>query len=161
MATAACSDEEFIKLFRELGSPQAIAETLGISVRNVFARRNRLTQKHGIELLSFSKHSRITNVTHEQKIYSELKDGIVVVFSDAHYWPGPPTIAHQALLAVVSNLKPAIVIANGDVFDGARVSRHDPIYKHETPSAKEEVEACVTRMTEIEDASKNSHLFGT
>jgi hypothetical protein len=84
-----------------------------------------------------------------------------VVFSDAHYWPGPPTIAHQALLAVVSNLKPAIVIANGDVFDGARVSRHDPIYKHETPSAKEEVEACVTRMTEIEDASKNRHLSGT
>jgi hypothetical protein len=73
MASAACSDEEFIKLFRELGSPQAIAETLGISVRNVFARRNRLEQKHGIELLSFSKHSRITNVTHEQKIYSELK----------------------------------------------------------------------------------------
>jgi hypothetical protein len=121
MASAACSDEEFVKLFRELGSPQAIAETLGVSVRNVFARRNRLAQKHGIELLSFSKHSRITNVTHEQKIYSELKDGIVVVFSDAHYWPGPPTIAHQALLAVVSNLKPAIVIANGDVFDGARV----------------------------------------
>jgi hypothetical protein len=81
MASAACSDEEFVKLFRELGSPQAIAETLGVSVRNVFARRNRLAQKHGIELLSFSKHSRITNVTHEQKIYSELKDGIVVVFS--------------------------------------------------------------------------------
>jgi predicted MPP superfamily phosphohydrolase len=159
MASAACSDEEFVKLFRELGSPQAIAETLGVSVRNVFARRNRLAQKHGIELISFSKHSRITNVTHEQKIYSELKNGIVVVFSDAHYWPGPPTVAHQALLAVVSNLKPAIVIANGDVFDGARVSRHDPIYKHETPSAKEEVEACVARMTEIEDASKNSVLI--
>jgi hypothetical protein len=77
MATAACSDEEFVKLFRELGSPQAIAETLGVSVRNVFARRNRLAQKHGIELLSFSKHSRITNVTHEQKIYSELKTGLL------------------------------------------------------------------------------------
>jgi hypothetical protein len=64
-------------------------------------------------------------------------------FLDAHYWPGPPTVAHKALLAVVSNLKPAIVIANGDVFDGARVSRHDPIYKHDTPSPKEEVEACV------------------
>jgi hypothetical protein len=24
MATAACNDEEFIKLFRELGSPQAV-----------------------------------------------------------------------------------------------------------------------------------------
>jgi hypothetical protein len=118
-----------------------------------------MQKKYGIELLSFSEKTRITNVTHEQKIYTQIKDGIIVVFSDAHYWPGPATVAHKALLAVVSNLKPAIVIANGDVFDGARVSRHDPIYKHETPSAKEEVEACVERMTEIEDASKNSTLL--
>jgi predicted MPP superfamily phosphohydrolase len=161
MASAACSDEEFIKLFREIGSPQAVSEALGVSIRNVFARRNRLEKKHGIELLSFSEHTRITNVTHEQKIYTEITNGIVVVFSDAHYWPGPPTVAHKALLAVVSNLKPAVVIANGDVFDGARVSRHDPIYKHETPSPKEEVEACVERMTEIEDASKNSTFLWT
>jgi hypothetical protein len=156
MASAACSDEDFIKLFRELGSPQAVADAIGVTARNVYHRRNSMQKKYGIELLSFSEKTRITNVTHEQKIYTEIKDGIVVAFSDAHYWPGPATVAHKALLAVVSNLKPAIVIANGDVFDGARVSRHDPIYKHETPSAKEEVEACVERMTEIEDASKNS-----
>jgi hypothetical protein len=159
MASAACSDEDFIKLFRELGSPQAVADAIGVTARNVYHRRNSMQKKYGIELLSFSEKTRITNVTHEQKIYTEIKDGIVVVFSDAHYWPGPATVAHKALLAVVSNLKPAIVIANGDVFDGARVSRHDPIYKHETPSAKEEVEACVERMTEIEDASKNSTLL--
>jgi hypothetical protein len=159
MATAACSDEDFIKLFRELGSPQAVADAIGVTARNVYHRRNSMQKKYGIELLSFSEQTRITNVTHEQKIYTQIKDGIIVVFSDAHYWPGPATVAHKALLAVVSNLKPAIVIANGDVFDGARVSRHDPIYKHETPSAKEEVEACVERMTEIEDASKNSTLL--
>jgi hypothetical protein len=73
MAAAACNDEEFIKLFRELGSPQAVSEALGVSIRNVFARRNRMEKKHGIELLSFSEHTRITNVTHEQKIYTEIK----------------------------------------------------------------------------------------
>jgi hypothetical protein len=81
MAAAACNDEEFIKLFRELGSPQAVSEALGVSIRNVFARRNRMEKKHGIELLSFSEHTRITNVTHEQKIYTEITNGIVVVFS--------------------------------------------------------------------------------
>jgi DNA-binding CsgD family transcriptional regulator len=39
MATPACSDEEFIKLFRELGSPQEIAEALNISIRNVFCEK--------------------------------------------------------------------------------------------------------------------------
>jgi hypothetical protein len=39
MASAACSDEEFIKLFREIGSPQAVSEALGVSIRNVFAQK--------------------------------------------------------------------------------------------------------------------------
>lgn len=161
MVAAACTDEQFIELFKELGSPQKIAEHLGVTVRNVYDRRNRLQKRYGIELLSFSDKTNVTNVTHEQKIYAELKDGVVIVFSDAHYWPGPATVAHKALLAAVEAIKPAIIIANGDVFDGARVSRHDPIYGDKAPSPKEEVEACVERMTEIEDRSKNSKCLWT
>lgn len=161
MTAAACTDEEFIRLFQELGSPQKIADHLGVAVRVVYARRNTMQKKYGIELLSFSERTKVTNVVHEQKIYCEVKDGVVIVFSDAHYWPGPATVAHRALLAAVEAIKPAIVIANGDVFDGARVSRHDPIYGDKTPSPKEEVEACQERMTEIEDASKNSKCLWT
>jgi len=161
MVAAVCSDEEFIKLFQELGSPQLIADRLGVSTRNVYARRNNMQKKYGIELLSFSEKTRVTNVTHEQKIYCEVTNGIVVVFSDAHYWPNQITVAHRALLATVEALKPTIIVANGDVFDGARVSRHDPIYGDQTPSPKEEVEACVERMTEIEDRSKNSKCLWT
>jgi hypothetical protein len=161
MVAKACSDEEFIELFKEIGSPQKIADRLNVTVRNIYQRRNRIEKKYGINLMSFDGKTSITNVIHEQKIYTELKDGIVVVFSDAHYWPGPATVAHKALLAVIENLKPAIVIANGDVFDGARVSRHDALYRQECPSPKEEVEACQDRMTEIEDASKNSTFIWT
>ena len=161
MVAAVCSDEEFIKLFQELGSPQLIADHLGVSTRNVYARRNNMQKKYGIELLSFSEKTRVTNVTHEQKIYCEVTNGIVVVFSDAHYWPNQITVAHRALLAAVEALKPTIIVANGDVFDGARVSRHDPIYGDQAPSPKEEVEACVERMTEIEDRSKNSKCLWT
>ena len=161
MAAAACTDEEFIRLFQELGSPQLIAEHLGVTVRVVYARRNNMQKKYGIELLSFSDKTKVTNVVHEQKIYAEVKDGVVIVFSDAHYWPGPATVAHRALLAAVEAIKPALVIANGDVFDGARVSRHDPLYGDKSPSPKEEVEACQERMTEIEDASKNSKFLWT
>jgi hypothetical protein len=161
MPAPTCTDEEFIELFKEIGSPQRIAEKIGVTVRNVYQRRNRVEKKYGINLMSFDSKTNITNVIHEQKIYTELKDGIVVVFSDAHYWPRPATVAHKALLAVIQNLKPAIVIANGDVFDGSRVSRHDALYKQECPSPKEEVEACQDRMTEIEDASKNSTFIWT
>ena len=161
MAAKACSDEEFVELFKEIGSPQKIADRLNVTVRNIYQRRNSIQKKYGINLMSFDSKTSIANVIHEQKIYTELKDGIVVVFSDAHYWPGPATVAHKALLAVIQNLKPAVVIANGDVFDGARVSRHDALYRQDCPSPKEEVEACQDRMTEIEDASKNSTFIWT
>ena len=161
MAAKACSDEEFVELFKEIGSPQKIADRLNVTVRNIYQRRNSIQKKYGINLMSFDSKTSIANVIHEQKIYTELKDGIVVVFSDAHYWPGPATVAHKALLAVIQNLKPAVVIANGDVFDGARVSRHDALYRQDCPSPREEVEACQDRMTEIEDASKNSTFIWT
>jgi hypothetical protein len=162
MALATCTDEEFIELFKQLGSPQKISQHLGVTVRNVYDRRKRIEKRYGIDLLSFNaKQISMTNVVHQQKAYVELSDGIVAVFSDAHYWPGPATVAHKALLAVIQNLKPAVVIANGDVFDGARVSRHDALYRQECPSPKEEVEACQDRMTEIEDASKNSKFIWT
>lgn len=161
MVAKACSDEEFIELFKEIGSPQKIADRLNVTVRNIYQRRNSIQKKYGINLMSFDSKISIANVIHEQKIYTELKDGTVVVFSDAHYWPGAATVAHKALLAVIQNLKPAVVIANGDVFDGARVSRHDALYRQECPSPKEEVEACQDRMTEIEDASKNSTFIWT
>jgi predicted phosphodiesterase len=162
MTVPVCTDEEFIEAFKELGSPQAVAERIGVGVRNVYARRTSLEKKYGIDLLSFnSKNVSMTNVVHEQKAYVELSDGIIVVFSDAHYWPGPATVAHKALLEVLKNLPVDVVVANGDVFDGARVSRHDALYRQETPSPKEEVEACQLRMGEIEDAAKNAKKIWT
>jgi hypothetical protein len=105
MALPTCTDEEFIELFKQLGSPQKISEHLGVTVRNVYDRRNRIEKRYGIDLLSFNaKQVCMTNVVHEQKAYLELANGIiVVVFSDAHYWPGPATVAHKALVEVLKN----------------------------------------------------------
>jgi hypothetical protein len=62
MATAACSDEEFVKLFRELGSPQVIAETLNISVRNVFCEKEssgtETRDRTSLVLQTFADHKR-------------------------------------------------------------------------------------------------------
>jgi hypothetical protein len=40
------------------------------------------------------------------------------VFSDAHYFPGEPSIGHQALLRVIKEVKPVMIVANGDIMDG-------------------------------------------
>ena len=47
---AACTEEEFIEIWRELGSPTLVAARLGISVTNVYARRNAIQSRLKIEL---------------------------------------------------------------------------------------------------------------
>ena len=46
----ACTDEEFIEIWRELGSPTLVANRLGINVSNVYSRRNAIQSRFKIEL---------------------------------------------------------------------------------------------------------------
>jgi hypothetical protein len=79
----------------------------------------------------------------------EVENGTVLVFSDAHYWPGEPSVAHRALIRFCNDLKPSAVVCNGDAIDGSAISRHPPIGWEESPSVKEELEACQERLGEI------------
>jgi hypothetical protein len=81
------------------------------------------------------------------------------VFSDAHFWPGVRTTAFKALLAFIRELKPKSIIANGDIFDGASISRFPRIGWDSKPSVREELQACTDRMGEIEEAANGAKLY--
>lgn len=85
----------------------------------------------------------------------DIENGSVLIFSDAHYWPGMPSVAHMAAVEVTKAIKPRAIIANGDVFDGASVSRHDPFGWSKRPSVKQELESCQERLHEFELAAPN------
>jgi predicted phosphodiesterase len=161
MAQAKVSEAEFIRLFQELGSPAKVAKILGVSEKTVYIRRNRLEKIHGISLQSFAaKQSREETVLiRRNEIRYEAIKQTIIVASDCHYWPGEATVAHKAFIRLCKQLKPAAIVLNGDVFDGARVSRHDPLYRNETPTVRQELEVCQDRLGEIEKASHNSKLF--
>jgi hypothetical protein len=89
----------------------------------------------------------------------EVENGSVIVFSDAHYWPGEPSVAHRALVKFAAQMKPAAIVCNGDAIDGAAISRHPPIGWESCPSVKEELEVCQQRLGEIVDASQKSSLI--
>ena len=155
------TDEEVIAAFDKYGSPKRVSEALGITERIAYTRRTKIQAK-GIELPSFAakQHSVVqksTVIPHDRRVLThEIKDGVIVVGSDAHYWPGEPTVAHKAFVEIIKSLKPQVIVMNGDVFDGARISRHDALFGAPTPSIKQELEACQERLGEVENASKNS-----
>jgi hypothetical protein len=145
------SDEEFLRLWDELKSPVKVARLTGISERRVHSRRRSLESKLNLNLLT-GKPIHIQKARHE----AGLTDGIAIIFSDAHFWPGLRTTAFKGLLWAIKELKPHVVIANGDIFDGSSISRHARINWSAVPNVKQELQACQEALKEIEDACEKA-----
>jgi hypothetical protein len=89
----------------------------------------------------------------------ELENGVVLVASDMHYWPGEASVGHRAFVKFCKELRPNIVVLNGDVLDGCAISRHPPIGWNRIPSVKEELEVCQVRLGEIDKAASKAAKF--
>ncbi len=164
MKRKSCTDEEFIRLWNESGSPSQVSQALGINVRNVHARRRNIEKNFSIVLKGTAPQSPDFKVTYPEnnvRALVDISDGYVVVASDCHYMPEEVSPAHKALIKVIKAVKPKMVIMNGDVFDGASISRHPVSGWGSTPSVKQELEACQERLGEVEKAAKGATLHWT
>lgn len=90
------------------------------------------------------------------RVCMPVKDGCVVVFSDAHFWPNKVSNANKALVKLLPKLRPYLLINNGDSFDGASISRYPRIGWDAKPTVKQELDANQERLTEIEKAAPNA-----
>ena len=120
---AKVSREEFINIWSRFGSASKVAKCLDVSERSVLNRRRRIEQDTNQPLISFDDRSQAySNVQPIQTSLNKIELGIlnqtVIVFSDAHFWPGEYTTAYKGLLWAIKELKPHVVISNGDAFDG-------------------------------------------
>jgi hypothetical protein len=164
MAGYYLSDDDFIKEWKKIGSPEQFARIHKQNIRSVYNRRRSIETRLGIELPSFND----ARITIEKKILQteghtrrgiNIEKGRVIVFSDAHFWPDITTTAFKALLESIKEFKPTAIICNGDAFDGAGISRHPRMDFDKLPSVKEELEACQHYLGEIEKVAKGAKLF--
>lgn len=150
MGAKKISDQEFIDLWNEHQSITKIAAVTGMDLRGLKRRRNSLEIEKNIKL----RQIHIDAHAIERKIDLGIKNGTVIVFSDAHFWPGIRSTAFKGLLYAICEYAPTAVIANGDIFDGASISRHARIGWDKSPSVIEELKACQACMSEIEEVAK-------
>lgn len=167
---AVCSDAEFIELWTVHKSGAKVAKVLGVAERNVMQRRRRLEVRLGVKLGAADHRARQydhrqTAHHHAKRLDLGILNGTILVFSDAHFWPGIRTTAFCGLLWAIEEMQPQAVINNGDAFDGASISRHPRIGWDSTPSVIEELKACDAALGEIEETAKharhNSRLIWT
>src|ERR1700743_1405185 len=101
MGAPAISEGEFIELYEALG-PREMERRTGIAITNICQRRQRIERKTGIEIKApnepaASGREKIPVPQGSHRIELSVKDGHVIVFSDAHYWPPHVTLMHRAL----------------------------------------------------------------
>lgn len=172
------NDAEFIELWRRFKSPAKMAKHLKMDVRAVRGRRRNLEARYGISLeidssikIPGGKKSeagkRATALAEERAnkyqrdMQHQINDGVILVASDCHYWPGVVTKAHEAFCKLAKALSPKMIILNGDIMDGARISRHARIMWEKQPTVKDEIHAVQDRCAEIERAAGKAKLIRT
>jgi hypothetical protein len=156
------SDAEILHAWSETQSPTQIAKAFGLTMRATQARLRGL----GVPPLpngGGNKPAPTKSFIREARgrLDVSVSDGTVLVFSDAHYWPDEKTTAHRALLKLCKELKPKVVIANGDIFDGGGISRFGRSRWEQKPSVAQELKAVFQRLGEIEKASPQAKRLWT
>jgi hypothetical protein len=149
------ADQDFIELWKNHnGCATDMAKTLNINLRSLMKRRRNLEIKYGESLESSKPKAKISTKPSAARKDLGILNGTVIVFSDAHFWPGIHTTAFKGLLWAIKEFQPVAVIANGDIFDGASISRYPRIGWDSTPSVIQELKACEIALGEIEDTAK-------
>lgn len=171
-------DSEFIEAWSRLKKAKLVAKHFNMDVRSVYDRRRVIEQKHNISLDSSRKNTAQGSVTtlignklnalakirrdkYESEMVDAVTDGVILIASDCHYWPGIVTKAHQAFCKLAKELKPKMVVLNGDILDGARISRHARIMWEKQPLMKDEMATVQDRCAEIERAASGAKLVRT
>lgn len=143
---------ELVKLAAHMSSHE-IAAVARTSRQNVETRLKRL----GLRARGVGQE---TAVHAPNTVTARIPAGVVLVGGDAHYWPGEPGTAHRAFVKFARDLKPRIVVMNGDALDGSSISAHPPIGWEHLPTLAEELATVQERLGEIRSASKGArHIW--
>lgn len=152
MVAKRSSDNDVIRLIEKYGVSEA-ARRLKMDNRGLQRRRDLIESKIGRQITPPDFRSPRKNIEHAARVAVEVKNGVVLVGGDGHYWPGKASTAHRAFVKFCRDMQPAAVIMNGDAFDGATISRHPSIGWETRPSVIEELEAVQERLEEISQAA--------
>ncbi len=149
-------NHEFVAATVEKYGTKKAASKLSLSESTVRRHRRTAEQKLGRPVKNATRpgpkiYEEINNEKsfHPGRLEYSIPNGIIIVASDAHYWPGPKPLMHRALVKMIKELEPNLFVFNGDIVDLAAISRHPPIGWETQPTVKDEIETAQDRLNEI------------
>lgn len=117
---------------------------ISAAARSINVPRNTFNSRLERALEFFPKGSPEQNIvgrwTYPRLVFKEVPNTSWVIGSDIHIWDGDPPLIYKAFVKVCKIVKPDGIILNGDVIDGARVSRHPSVRGSRAPKIEKEIE---------------------
>lgn len=158
MAGLRLTDEqvaEAVAALKTHGNLRAAANALGID-RSTFQHRIHRARADfpGLIPPSSNRTDWASEWAVEPAVQVRMKAGTVLVGSDLHIWPGPLAPAYQAFVAVALAVRPDWIVLNGDMIDGARISRHARQPFSKTPKIMEEIDALRAALALLPEAKR-------
>ena len=96
------TDQEFIEAWNSHESAADFARVLGVNLSSLRKRRRRIENRYKINLEAKQKKNQYAHYStagnHAARYAAGIENGIVIVFSDAHFWPGLRSTAFKGLL---------------------------------------------------------------
>lgn len=148
-----CTDAEFVHLFTQHGATKA-ASIIGCTERNVYLRRASLSRLFDLHLSAPTKS--LLEAKYPHRLQHEIKNGTVLIGSDFHIWPGQESTALRAFKKFADDVRPNVVVLNGDVLDFPLIGRHAPIMWETAPEPFQEIEAAQDHLNDIAKASRRA-----
>ncbi len=117
----------FAEEFERLGA-SGVARKYEVEVRNVFQYRRSVEDKLGrpLNVPSYLDRSGKPRPSVRKEITVD-NSMCMIIGSDAHYESNTVTTAHLAFVDLAKKLQPDVIVMNGDMMDGASISRHAPL----------------------------------
>ena len=152
------SDKVLTDTMRALKSPFKVAKELGISERWMHKRLTRIEQETGevFQIEGKTFHKRGQYQPEYDLLELKVVDSVMVMYSDAHFWPGIDSCANRALLKLLPEIRPNWVWDLGDSLDGASISRHPPTGWTDMPKLAVELEAMLMAKRKIKAVAKGA-----
>lgn len=149
------TDEQFATAWHaNNGHTPSVAKALGMELRSVLSRRRHVEERLGISLTAERISDKVVLRKHKARISLTIKDAVLPIGGDVHVSPEARTTVQCAYIEMVKRLKPRFVILVGDVFDGARISRHPRIgFLEDRPKVVDEIKAVGKFLGELEEAA--------
>lgn len=142
MPTKPLSDAELVETYKILQScngniPEA-ARILKIMPQTIHHRMHRFRARfpNGIG----EKEVVAETWTYPRSIKIDAPSTRWIVGSDLHVWTGEPPEIYRAFCLVAKRLKVDGIILNGDIIDGARISRYGTPLRSKSPKISQEIE---------------------